>query len=349
MDENRQPGWKIQPAFTIFGDVDETFAPGHRPAEERQKDLIKRMENLRPLPGGLDKADWNDFVVSRHRSLDRAYCSLEPDGHRLGNHTHIHAIPLPSQGSHPDNHWIVVLSGKGSAGYGTMSQAVLKGDPSVEIHLRRSSRAKRISLRVSEFDGRVTLTVPETTDVSKAFAFAEEKSDWIRKQLSRRVTPIAVGVGATIPVNGQEVVIESGPVRRAEIRDGRLVVPNPPDMAAARVKAFLKISARSVLAELCQRYSGRLARPYGKITLRDTRSRWGSCSTQGDLMFSWRLAMAPREVLDYVAAHEVAHLAEMNHSSAYWAVVARICPGYAGPRAWLKENGRKLHRYRFED
>ena len=230
-----------------------------------------------------------------------------------------------------------------------MRQAVLKSDPSVRVNLRHSPRARRISLRISELDGKVTLTVPAASDVSKALAFAEEKSGWIKKQLTRRAEPVAVRLGTAIPVEGRQVLIDPGPVRKAELQEGRLVVPQHPEMVAARVKAFLKNSARSEFAEACGRYSDRLAMRFGRITLRDTRSRWGSCSERGDLMFSWRLAMAPRHVLHYVAAHEVAHLAEMNHSPEFWAVVARLFPGYEEPRAWLRTDGRTLHRYRFED
>ena len=230
-----------------------------------------------------------------------------------------------------------------------MRQVFLKSDPSVEVNLRRSPCARRISLRISELDGQVTLTVPETLDVNRALAFAEGRTDWIQKQLSRRISPVEVGLGAAIPIRGQDFVIEPGPVKMAEIEDGRLVVPLQPDMVASRVKAFLKIIARSEFVSSCDRYSDRLGLRFGKIALRDTRSRWGSCSAKGDLMFSWRLAMAPPNVLDYVAAHEVAHLAEMNHSPKFWVVVARLCPGYEEPCAWLKTNGRNLHRYRFGD
>ncbi|MGR3434759.1 MAG: M48 family metallopeptidase, partial [Shimia sp.] len=83
--------------------------------------------------------------------------------------------------------------------------------------------------------------------------------------------------------------------------------------------------------------------------LRDTRSRWGSCSAAGGLNYSWRLVMAPPEVLDYVAAHEVAHLAQMNHSPRFWAEVAGLMPGYEAPRGWLRRHGADLHRYRFGD
>jgi hypothetical protein len=105
--------------------------------------------------------------------------------------------------------------------------------------------------------------------------------------------------------------------------------------------------ARDRLAGACDDYAARLGKPYARITMRDTRSRWGSCTSDGALMFSWRLIMTPPEVLDYVAAHEVAHLAEMNHSPAFWAVVAQLCPGYAPLRDWLKREGGALQAIRF--
>ncbi|MBE0554766.1 MAG: M48 family metallopeptidase, partial [Rhodobacteraceae bacterium] len=95
-------------------------------------------------------------------------------------------------------------------------------------------------------------------------------------------------------------------------------------------------------------YAGLLGRRVTGITLRDTRSRWGSCTAAGRLMFSWRLIMAPPAVLDYVAAHEAAHLVEMNHSPAYWAVVGRIFPGWQAQRGWLRRHGPGLHALRFD-
>ena len=108
-----------------------------------------------------------------------------------------------------------------------------------------------------------------------------------------------------------------------------------------------KGGARDRLAGACDDYAALLGKPYARITLRDTRSRWGSCTSDGRLMFSWRLIMTPPEVLDYVAAHEVAHLAQMNHSPAFWAEVTRIYGDYQAPRQWLRDHGGGLHRYRF--
>ena len=114
-----------------------------------------------------------------------------------------------------------------------------------------------------------------------------------------------------------------------------------------RAGAFLKHLARDRLTAASDRYATQIGCRYTRVTLRDTRSRWGSCTADGGLMYSWRLIMAPPEVLDYVAAHEVAHLAEMNHSPAFWAVVARLMPGYAARRRWLKQHGQSLHAHRF--
>jgi predicted metal-dependent hydrolase len=126
-------------------------------------------------------------------------------------------------------------------------------------------------------------------------------------------------------------------------------VPEDKDRLGRSIQAFLRTLARDRLAAASDRYAAALGRPYGKITLRDTRSRWGSCTSQGDLMYSWRLIMAPPAVLDYVAAHEVAHLERMDHSPAFWNIVARLCPDHARHRDWLRTEGTALHRVRFGD
>jgi len=230
-----------------------------------------------------------------------------------------------------------------------MGHAVLPGDPPVEITLRRSARARRVSLRVSALDGRVTLSLPKHMNAAEALAFAEEKSDWIRGHLARRQADVKLRIGGSVAFRGQDLPIAAGSVRKATVRGGAVLVPEAPHMVAARIKAMFKLTARAHLTTASKRYADLAGRSPGRITLRDTRSRWGSCSANGDLMYSWRLIMAPPDVLDYVAAHEIAHLVELNHSPAYWDVVARLLPGYAAPRAWLRQNGQSLHRYRFDD
>lgn len=229
-----------------------------------------------------------------------------------------------------------------------MGQHILPGQPPIAVEIRRSARARRLSLRVSRLDGRVTLTMPERLAEREGLAFVADREGWLRRHLSGRPAEVRPGFGAAIPFEGRDVVLTPGPVRAPTLAGGALLLPDDPDRVAARTLAFLKARARDALALACDRHSATLGRPYGRLTLRDTRSRWGSCTSKGDLMFSWRLIMAPPEVLDYVAAHEVAHLAQMNHSPAYWATCARLYPGYQEPRRWLKRHGDTLHRLRFD-
>ena len=229
-------------------------------------------------------------------------------------------------------------------------QLILPGDPPIALDIKPSARARRLSLRVSRLDGRVTLTLPHGASRRHALAFVEDKADWIRRHLADRPDVEIPMPGSRLPVNGTDHTVVTGPGRSVRLQDGEIVVPHhDPERTPARLMAFLKHEARAALAEAVDRHAATLGVTPAKLTLRDTRSRWGSCSARGDLMFSWRLVMAPPEVLDYVAAHEVAHLVEMNHSRAFWNTVARTCSGYEPPRRWLKHNAEALHRFRFRD
>ncbi|MGB7318712.1 MAG: SprT family zinc-dependent metalloprotease [Planktotalea sp.] len=229
-----------------------------------------------------------------------------------------------------------------------MGQHILHGNPPVPIILRKSARARRISLRISQLDGRVTLTLPKSVSDAEGIAFAREKEDWLRGHLDRRGEDQAVALGAELPVEGTFRAIQSGSGRGVTLNVDTLRVPGKPEQVPTRVQAFLKQMARDKLAHASDHYANRLGKPYTRISIRDTRSRWGSCSSAGALMYSWRLILCPPEVLNYVAAHEVAHLAEMNHSQAFWDTVTRIHGPYSAPRAWLRKNGSSLHTYRFQ-
>lgn len=226
-------------------------------------------------------------------------------------------------------------------------QRTLGGDPPVELVLRRSVQARRFSLRVSRLDGRVTLSMPANARESEALAFAESQSAWIRRTLARAVAVCDVGLGAVIPYEGRLVTLTAASVRAPRVEGDLLLVPADPARAAVRALAFLKLQARQRLQAASDHYAQVLGRRHAGLVLRDTRSRWGSCSAAGQLMYSWRLIMAAPAVLDYVAAHEVAHLAEMNHSPAFWAVVRGLMPDYEVQRRWLKSQGTSLHRYDF--
>lgn len=228
-----------------------------------------------------------------------------------------------------------------------MTEHHLPGRPPVPLVLRRSGRARRISLRVSSLDGRVTLTLPPGVPESEALDFAASRAGWIRKHLAGLPGTVRIEPGALLPIEGHFRSVEVGEGRSVTLLREKVRVPARSPGPALR--AFLRDMARDRLAAASDRYAAALGRSYTRLTLRDPRSRWGSCSSQGGLMYSWRLILAPAEVLDYVAAHEVAHLAEMNHSAAFWATVERLYGPYALARRWLRENGPDLHRYRFDD
>lgn len=228
-----------------------------------------------------------------------------------------------------------------------MGQHILSGNPPVEVNLRKSARARRISLRISQLDGRVTLTLPRFVSEAEGIAFAREKEAWLRRHLDERGVDCDVALGVSLPVEGALRLIEPGSGRRVTLEPDRLLVPGKSEQIATRAQAFLKQMARDRLASASDHYASILGKPYARLSIRDTRSRWGSCSSAGALMYSWRLILCPPNVLKYVAAHEVAHLAEMNHSSAFWDTVTRIHGPYEAPRAWLRTHGAALHTYRF--
>lgn len=227
---------------------------------------------------------------------------------------------------------------------------VLKGVPEVEVLLKPSPRARRMSLRVSRVDGRVTLTVPRGASRREAVGFAQERADWIRSHLADRPEEVRPQPGGTVLFTGRDHALVADGGRAARIGDGVIHLPlSAPEKTGARLAALFKHEARARLHQASAHYADQVGREFSRITLRDTRSRWGSCSSTGGLMYSWRLVMAPPAVLEYVAAHEVAHLVHMDHSRAFWGQVAQIYPDYAAPRQWLRDHGTDLHRYRFRD
>ncbi|MEL0437333.1 M48 family metallopeptidase [Phycobacter sp. K97] len=226
-----------------------------------------------------------------------------------------------------------------------MSAHHLPGKPPVPLILRRSARARRISLRVSSLDGRVTLTLPKGLPEREALAFAAEKENWIRGHLARQPDAEDVGFGTVLPVAGRELRVTQGKRRGIRIVGDEIHVGG--DRPARSLERYLKELARDHLVAASDHYATRLEKPFSRVSLRDTRSRWGSCSSAGALMYSWRLILAPPDVLRYVAAHEVAHLREMNHSPAFWALVHELFGDYEAPRTWLRQNGSQLHHYRF--
>ena len=225
-------------------------------------------------------------------------------------------------------------------------QIFLSDYPTIGATLRRSRQAKRLSLRISSLDGRITITGPHFVPKSTFQDFLDSKAEWILAN-HKHIERIIVDDGASVPMLGKPHVIRTTNMRKISVVDDQILVPQHRSSIGAQVKGVLKSLARDHLAQASDHYAQRLGHSYQGLRLRDTRSRWGSCSSDGYLMYSWRLVMAPRDVLNYVAAHEVAHLVEMNHAKSFWSVVHDIFGDYEQPRNWLRTSGNQLHRYDF--
>ncbi len=236
------------------------------------------------------------------------------------------------------------MSGPGSHDPRTLA---LPGGGDVDLVIRRSARARRILLQVGQIDGAVELVLPRGAALGEALEFADQKAAWVERRLDLVLPRVPFIDDAEVPFQGTLLRIRhiGGPGVAAQRAGPELLVPGREDTVAGRVRRWYRIEARSEIVRRAKAKSGRLDRRYGRITVRDQRSRWGSCSDDGNLNFSWRLILAPEKVLDYVVAHEVAHLAEMNHGARFWGHVGRLCDDPDASRAWLRARGASLHRF----
>jgi hypothetical protein len=205
-----------------------------------------------------------------------------------------------------------------------------------------------VGLRIDATERKVELVLPRGVPVSTGLRFLAAKRGWVAARLEALPQPVPFVAGAIVPVLGlphrirRELDPAAPPVR---IVDGEIRVRGDPVHLARRVRDHLVAAARAELAARARKLAARIGHEVARINVRDTKSRWGSCSGQGNLSFNWRLIFAPEEVLDYVVAHEVAHLVEMNHGPRFWRVVESLAPGSAGPRAWLKRHRGRLLSY----
>ena len=226
------------------------------------------------------------------------------------------------------------------------------GDLGAPVEVRRHPGALRLTLRVSRTRRTVIVTLPVQCDLDEAGSFITRNIDWVRARLNSLPDPVPFLDGVFIPLRGDaHRVVFTGPGRRGPVERRstpsypELRVSGRPEHAPRRLKDWLAKEAHRSLDERVSFHAKRLGVTAKRIAVRDQASRWGSCSTTGVLSFSWRLIMAPAEILDYVAAHEVAHLREMNHGPRFWALVDKAVPGMEEAKRWLQIYGMDLHRY----
>jgi len=217
----------------------------------------------------------------------------------------------------------------------------------VEVTTRLNPRARRLIVKVHPSTGEVTVVAPSLRSLNRALDFAQGEAPWIARQLARVPCPIVLGLGVHLPYRGNDheiIAAKKGPAPVWIIED-TIAVSGRAEHVPRRVLDFLKREARRVLEERSRLHAARIGSKVARVAVRDPASRWGSCSISGALSFSWRLILAPDFVLDYVVAHEVAHLREMNHGPRFWKLVRVLTKDIEAPQAWLRKNGIALHRY----
>jgi predicted metal-dependent hydrolase len=245
-----------------------------------------------------------------------------------------------------------LISPKSSGPAAVQRLEVLHEGLTYPVLVRRDARALRYTLRVKPSTREAVLTMPAKGSIATANDFAVRHGGWLAARYAKLPAMVDFGDAAVIPLRGAPHRIESRPsargtvwIEQPAVGDPLVVVAGDPAFVARRLRDFLKHEARKDIGEACARHAAKLGVTIKRITLRDTKSRWGSCASDGSLSFSWRLIFAPSHVLDYLAAHEVAHRVEMNHSARYWRHVAAIYPDFERAEQWLKRNGASLHRW----
>jgi predicted metal-dependent hydrolase len=218
----------------------------------------------------------------------------------------------------------------------------------VPVRVRMSSRARRLALRIDAQAEAVELVLPRRTSAQRAMSFIEENRAWLDKRITALPPRTVLADGESVPILDVPYRIRRvDPARdrpHVWIADGEIHVAAAPEQLGRRLIDFLKDLARREFHRRASELSLRIGRKIGRITVRDTTTRWGSCSANGNLAFSWRLIMAPDAVLEYVVAHEVAHLSEMNHGPRFWKLVERLAPGVDRQRHWLNRHRARLLR-----
>lgn len=221
-------------------------------------------------------------------------------------------------------------------------------DLGAPLSIRVSARARRVALRVDAAERRVELVLPRGVSPTSGLRFLKDKRGWIIARLDALPRPVLFVEGAVVPVLGiphrirRSLDASALPVT---VADGEIRVRGDPRHIPRRVRDYLVSLAHDELARRARPLAARIGRKVAKVSVRDTKSRWGSCAASGNLSFSWRLIFAPERVIDYVVAHEVAHLAEMNHGPRFWRLVESLAPNNAQPRAWLDRHRAQLLAY----
>lgn len=223
-------------------------------------------------------------------------------------------------------------------------------DISQNLLLKINPRAKRLALRVDPHKRCINLVIPKYTSMRAAYRFALENKYWIRERVEELPQTIEYVDGAELSILGETVTIiitydQALKTNSIELKNNELLVKTNKEDAAPRIRRFLIAMAREKLTTLAHEKAAQIEKEILKVDVKDTSSRWGSCSSDGRLSFSWRLIFAPDYAFDYVVAHEVAHLEHLDHSPAFWHVCEDLSDDYSRGKTWMKRHAQELIEY----
>ncbi len=215
------------------------------------------------------------------------------------------------------------------------------------IKINISKQAKRLTLRIDAKEKLPVLTLPPRCSRRKAYEFVMEHKDWIKNNLAKLPQAKFFEDGEQISVMGKLYQISHQPARRGGvfIEEDKLVVCGEKEFLHRRMVDFLKQVAKKELMALSKKMAGKISRDVKNVTIKDTKSRWGSCSNRGNINYNWRIVLAPKNVISYLVAHEVSHLAHQDHSADFWSCVEGLNPAFEENRHWLKVRGKMLYLY----
>jgi len=217
----------------------------------------------------------------------------------------------------------------------------------IPLVYRQDHRARAIILRFDRELGHLVVVLPKRTTPEAGRRFALKNRDWIVENAARLPRPVPFAAGRVIPFLGQPHRIRHWPTARGVVwlADGEIHVAGHAEHVARRVQDWLKLEARREIVRRAHEKAALIGKTIKRISLKDPRTRWGSCSPSGALSFTWRLIFAPPHVIDYVVAHEVAHMRELNHGPRFWKLVGELTRHEKSARHWLQTEGLHLHRY----
>ncbi len=233
-------------------------------------------------------------------------------------------------------------------------QELSVGERILPLKIVENQRSKRLTLRIDAGGRGVRVTIPPGISRREVDLFIARHAGWLESRIARYPDQPAVRPGVRIPLRGVAHLIVHHPGKRGLVETGQqdgalcLHVYGDPQHLSRRIRDFLKREAKRDIEALVAHHTARIGRKAKSIRFKDTTSRWGSCAADGGLSFSWRIMMAPPAVIDYLVAHEVAHLREMNHGPRFWALCRELCPETDRCKAWLKKNGGALQAIAFE-